>query len=137
MRKKLKLLTLAIACALLYDGCKPDDPEVITTINVELYDGKTQQPVPDVRFNILADFKGPILNPIYEPLDTARTDANGKFTKVFSSKKIGKIYTGKVYVDLNNPKWHLKYSGTQCPPFIDLCYNFYAGKTNTLTYYAY
>ena len=55
MRKKLKLLILAIACALLYNGCKGTDPEVITTVTVELYDGKTQEPVPNTAFIIWAD----------------------------------------------------------------------------------
>ena len=93
MRKKLKLLILAIACALLYDGCKPTEPEVITTVTVELYDGNTQEPIPNMPFYIQADFgKGNLLYPYYETIDSARTDATGKFTKVFSSTKIGKTY---------------------------------------------
>ncbi len=140
MRKKLKLLTLAIACALLYDGCKPDDPEVITTITVELTDFNTQQPVSDIGFYIQVDKgKGNFLYSVYDTIDSARTDATGKFTKVFSSNKIGKAYVFVVYPDYTDVKWRqrLKYSQIICEPFIDLCYDFYPGRKTTLKFYAY
>jgi hypothetical protein len=136
MKKQLQLLTLTIACALLYDGCKSDDPEVITTVTVELLDGKTQQPVPGIRFEILANYStSNFFYSSYERIDTISTDITGKFTKVFSSKKIGKTYGFAAYIDKSDNKFYLKYLGIQC--YENGCYSFDSGETTKLVFYTY
>ena len=49
----------------------------------------------------------------------------------------GKVYAFRTYADITNQTFRLKYTGLQCPPFVDLCYNFYPGETKKIILYAF
>ena len=92
MRKKLKLLTLAIACALLYDGC--DTPAPTTILYGTVTDIKTGEPIKDVLIEVRIALKTSSIGvgASFIQYDAIRTDSLGKFRAEYPGLTTHKTY---------------------------------------------